>query len=421
MLKFKQIFAAATLRHSISTVCSTVINGALGILFYLLAARWLGVEQFGQVALAITVLTLVADIGNLGTDTGIIRFVGKYAATDLTKAKQFLKLGLETKLLMAVLMSLIGGLLAPEIAQRVFNKPSLSLPLTIALVGSGSAMVFSFATNALQGLQKYIIWGGLNIASNTFRLLLILGFFSIGLLNAQNTLLIYILVPLLGFLVGLMFLPRFTTATGEWKLKSEFFHYNKWIALLSLLAAISSRVDTFLVARFLSVSDLGLYGLASQLTMVFPQVVYAIAAVVAPKLASFTTTQQAASYLKKLQLFIVSLVLVSLAILPILLIVIPLILGRFYLPALVPFSYLYLANALFLLALPVHQAIFYYFAKPQVFILINSGNLVLVLLLGSWLIPVSGVVGAGQTMLLAALYNLLIPAGWVLWQFKHKQ
>ena len=95
----KSIFATATFRQSGITFTGTLINGVLGAVFYILVARFLGPASYGLLAVTITVLTLVADIGDLGTDTGLVRFVGKFINTDKLKAYRFLKLGLKVKLL----------------------------------------------------------------------------------------------------------------------------------------------------------------------------------------------------------------------------------------------------------------------------------------------------------------------------------
>ena len=98
------IFATSTLRQSAITFSGTVINGALGALFYILVARFLGPISFGLFSVAISVLTLIGDIGDLGTNTGLVRFVGKYLRRNPNKAKKFLKLGLEVKIAVSFLI-----------------------------------------------------------------------------------------------------------------------------------------------------------------------------------------------------------------------------------------------------------------------------------------------------------------------------
>jgi len=107
----KKISKTATFRQSGVTFAGTILNGALSAVFYILAARILGPASFGLLIVAIAALTLIADIGDLGTDTGLVRFVGKFAKNDLTKVKRFLKLGLEVKVAVLLIVLLLGWLL----------------------------------------------------------------------------------------------------------------------------------------------------------------------------------------------------------------------------------------------------------------------------------------------------------------------
>src|SRR3989344_830448 len=103
----------ATFRQSTITFGGTIANGLLGAAFYILAARALGPAAFGLLAIAISLLTLVSDIGDLGTDTGLVNFVGRFIASDLDKAKRFLKLGLKIKLTVWLVVLSLGIVLAP--------------------------------------------------------------------------------------------------------------------------------------------------------------------------------------------------------------------------------------------------------------------------------------------------------------------
>ena len=81
-----------TFKDTSITTVGTLINGFLGALFYIMLARYLGPTEFGIISLSILILTLIVDVADLGLDTGVVRFVGKYKRTQPEKAKKFLKL-----------------------------------------------------------------------------------------------------------------------------------------------------------------------------------------------------------------------------------------------------------------------------------------------------------------------------------------
>ena len=413
-----QILKTKTVKESSITTLATITNGILGVLFYILIARLLGPSVYGLFAVAIATLTLTSDIANLGTDTGLIRFIGKYHLTDKVKTLKFLKLGLEIKLLVWVLVLVLGWFFVPYLADIIFLKHELITPLRLSLIGVGGALLFSFATSSLQAFQKYRSWSALNIGSNTLRLLIILTLIYLGNLSLQSSLLTFILIPLIGFLVALLLLPRFLLVKNETSVSGEFFHYNKWVALFTLVAAISSRVDIFLVTRFLPVSQVGVYAVATQLTVVVPQLVFAIATVVAPKLASLQTHAQARLYLKKLWLLVLGLAGIGVLVIPVSSYLIPTLLGPSYIQSVDIFKLLFLSQLIFLISLPFHQAIFYYFAKPSVFVLISLIHLAIVGGLGWMLVLNMGVLGAAFAVLIGSISNFLIPAIWVLSKLK---
>ena len=98
LTKILSILSSATLRQSMITFSGTVINGVLGAVFYIVVASVVGPYVFGLMTIAITLLTLVADMANLGTDTGLVNFVGRNFVNQKLKAYKFLKLGLEIKI-----------------------------------------------------------------------------------------------------------------------------------------------------------------------------------------------------------------------------------------------------------------------------------------------------------------------------------
>jgi len=280
----KKIYKAATFRQSGVTFAGTILNGVLSAVFYILAARILGAASFGLLIVAIAALTLIADIGDLGTDTGLVRFIGKYVGKDITKVKRFLKLGLEIKVAVWLFVLLFGWLLAPYISSSIFSKPELTLPLRISFIGVGSYLLYSFIIHSLQGFQKFWAWGGFQVGASGLRVLVVLLLFAYSKLNLETTLAVYVSVPLLAFLVGLFLLPvNFFKVKKEGSVAREFFQYNKWVAAFTAVAALGARLDTFISARLLTSAEVGVYGVAHRLVAIVPQLVGALGTVMAPK------------------------------------------------------------------------------------------------------------------------------------------
>ncbi len=415
MEKFKKLVQTKTFSHSVITFSGTLINGILGTLFFILLARFLGPVNFGLVSVAILTLTLVADVADLGINSGLINFVSKHISENTEEAYRFMKLGLQVKFLVWIVVAVVGYFISGLVAHNFFLKPELEIPLKMAFVGVGGALLFSFVANSLQAFQKYSLWSILNISSNSFRLFLICLLGGLFYLDVETAITVYVVVPFLFFLIGLLFLPtKFLLVKNEDKVLKSFFNYNKWVGLSIFIAAISSRLDTFILTRLVNIREVGLYSVATQLASTVPQFVYALAIVVAPKLGSFVEKKQAATYLKKLQVVCLGLFLIGLLVIPVGGLLIPYFYGSFYMGSVTPFSFLMLSQLFFLLSVPAHQAIFYYFSKPRVFVVFSLCQLLLIGVLSWFLTKELGIVGASIAMLIGSIFNFLIPSLWVL-------
>lgn len=414
------IFKTATFKQSQITIAGTMVNGLLGAAFYILMARFLGPNDFGLLIVSVATLTLIADIVDFGTNTGLVRFVSANISANKEKAWRFLKLSLEVKLAVWVLVLIVGIILAPIVADKVFNKTELVFPLKLTMIGVGGALLFSFATASLQSFQKYLTWSIVNISTNFLRLVFIFILFFYGQLNLTSGFVTYLSLPFFGFSFALLFIPirKIFTVKNEFSIGKEFFSFNFWVALFTIIAAVSSRLDTFLIARFLPTREIGIYGAANQLVFVIPQIIGALGVVAAPKFAGFVNIKQMLEYFKKFQLMILGLGLLGLLAIPLSFYVIPLLYGASYAETVLPFIVLLLAMLVFLISVPVHSSIIYYFGKPQIFVWVGIGHLLIISLLGYLLILSYGVIGAAMTVLVGTTFNLLVPLGWFLWRIK---
>lgn len=420
-MKILEILKTKTIIHSSITLTGTVVNGILGILFYILVARFLGPVEFGVLMICIAAITMISDIADLGTDTGLIRFVGKHLSSDKNTALKFMKLGLKIKLIVGVGIIVVGWMLVPFISNYFFEKPELILPLRLSLFGVLGALLFSFTTHTIQAMQKFVTWSVLNICMNGLRLFVVIILVMQSILQIDNVLITYVTIPFLGFFVGLLFLPNFFVVKNEDSIAGEFFRYNRWIAVFTIMAAVSSKLDTFISGRLLSLEQVGIYSAASQVTSVVPQMIFALATVVAPKLASFNSDLEAKKYLKKLQLFVIGLSVAGILLIPVGAYLLPLFFGSAYQQSVTPFIVLFLAQLIFLVSLPAHQAVFYYFAYPKLFVWVALGNLLIISILGWILISNYGIIGAAVTVLIGNIFNLLVPGIWVLMKFSKKE
>lgn len=414
-MKIKNILSTQTFKHSFISFGGTLATGLLGLVFYVFAARQLGKADYGVFSLSVTTMALISSIANFGIDTGILRFVSESNKSNPTRAFRFLKLALEAKLVTWFILLFLGWIFMPFIVQTFFGKAELVMPFRVALFGVGGMLLSSFSLSALQAYSKFGWWSVLNVFSNLVRLGLIVFLFASGTLATISSLWIYGGVLFLLFFVCLLFLPNFWSVRNEYSVWGEFVKFNKWVALFTAIAAVGSRLDTYIGARYLSLSEVGTYAVGVSLVSFVTQIVLALGSVVAPKLTTIKDKKSAILYLKKLQLFVLVLGVLGLAVgIPLGAIFIPLIYGSQYINSVLPFSILLVGQAIFLLSVPIHMAVLYYFSHPKLFVYITLSRMLMTLVLGLILIPQYGAVGASITALIGNITDLLIPGIWVI-------
>lgn len=416
----KSIIKTTTFKQSSITTVGTILNGLLGALFYVVLARILGPIEFGLLTISIVTLTLLSDIADIGTNTGLIRFVSHHLVFDREEAFKFLKLSLEIKLVVWGIAFVLIYILAPLVASQIFHKHELIVPLRLVSIGVGGALLFSFATSSMQAFQKYYLWSGINILTNFLRLIMIffLGYFL--KLNVENSLLIYIILPFFGFFITLFVLPakKILSQKGEKGLAKELFKYNMPVAVFTIISAFSSRLDTYLTASLLNTREVGIYGAANQLVQAMPQLISAIGLVIAPKFASFQNKSEMLVYFKKTQFMVIGISILGILAIPVISYFIPIIYGSAYKEAVIPFIFVFLGMLVFLLSIPVHNVIMFYFSRPDIFIWVALGNLTIIGGLGYIMISNYGIIGAAITVLLGMIFNLTYPLIWLLIKLK---
>lgn len=408
-------FAKLTATNYSVVLVGTIFNGALGLVFYSLAGRLLGPGEFGLLFITISFLTLTTDLIDLGTNSSVIKFVPSLVRNNPLQAYRFIKLGFKIKLLAWGVTALLS-ILSPLFARHLFAKPELSRLIQLALLGGGGALLFAFSSSILQALQRFRLWSLLNISSNFFRVLALLLLFFLGWLNLTNSLIIYLVIPFIGFIASLFIIPtlKIGQVKNDLSVLRSLYSFGGSVAVFTLIAAVSSKLDSFLVARLLSNNEVGIYAAANQLVMGIPQVASAVGVVLSPRFASFASLPTMLGYFRKAQLLVLGIGLASLLVLPFSGTILTFFYGSVYLPAVVPFIILWISMLVFLISIPVHTAVIYYFGNSKLFVWLSFLHLGIIAILGPQLIVQYGASGAAATVLIGVITNLLLPLVWFL-------
>lgn len=395
-----------TFRQSAVTTLSTFTSAGLGAVFYLLLARLLGATDYGLFSLAQTALILTVTVADAGMTQGLVRFAG------LT---QFASLALRIKLIVGLLCWLVFTMAAAPLAQHVFRQPHLAPLLPVIGFGIGCYLLATFSLSLAQARQKFWLWGGLQVGPNLLRLVLLAIVFFVWRLDALSALYIFSFASLFTFFISWPWLDTqiFFTSPSVSDTR-QFWHFNKWTALFSILSSFAARIDIFLTGRYATLTDVGAYSLSVTMVTFLPQLAAAIGTVTAPKFARFTDVASARRYLFKSTLFLFSISLVvALLMIPVALAVIHFA-GPAYTPSFIPFLILLLSLIIFMAGNPLRDFLLYFLHRPRFFVWANLAQGLTLLILGRFFVPAWGIIGTALAVLVGHILLATICLGYYL-------
>ena len=138
-----------------SSMMIQILGSILGFAVSVIIARMLGAEGSGVYYLALSVATIAATVGRVGFDNTVVRFIASHASVQEWGAvRQVYRTAMKAVAMASLLISIVLFSGAEWIANALFNKPYMELPLRLVSV---SVLPLSFAmiqAESLRGLKN---------------------------------------------------------------------------------------------------------------------------------------------------------------------------------------------------------------------------------------------------------------------------
>ncbi|WP_457651199.1 flippase [Rhodocaloribacter sp.] len=255
-----------------------------------LLARFLGPESFGLYAIGWTLLNMVGLVAVLGLDSGVIYYGARYWRTDTARFKGTLLQSLGLALASGLCIGGVLILLAPWLAEDVFQKPALTgvfrwfAPAFMFLPGMRVAA-------AATRISKRMLPGVVSEDVTPFvtNLLLIVVFYWMGwqLMGAVTAAVISFGM---GLLVGVFYVHKLYPQVFSQRTKAHFrvkvlLAFSLPTLLANAFTFISVRIDRLLVGGLRSAAETGLYQTATQSAILFGIVVGSFSTIFMPMIA----------------------------------------------------------------------------------------------------------------------------------------
>ena len=252
----KGVFASSVL----SIMASWIIKG-LGLISTVILARLLTPEDFGSVAICMLVIYFFNLLSTTGTRAYIL------SLTEVTP--QDINSAWTLDLLAKSAISLLVVFLSPFIA-GYFNNEALGLPIAVCALIPLISGAENPRLNLLRRSLEYTIIFRINVTAKvvSFIVTIALAFYLksywaliIGSITSVS------IIMLLGYYLY-PYKPTFDTSkfSVQWK-------FSKWIFFKAFIGYARARSDTFILAKFFSLSDVGFFNIAKELgLLVYEQV-----------------------------------------------------------------------------------------------------------------------------------------------------
>ncbi|MBA3646961.1 MAG: flippase [Chitinophagales bacterium] len=253
-------------KGGISAFTARIIGMGFSWLFAIIIARGYGAAGSGLYNLSQSLMNFMASITKMGSDTLMTRYGAQYAAKkQFGWIKDLYNKSMLVSVPLAIFFSGLLFFLAPWIATKVFDKsdPTVTLAFRIAAFSLLPVTVFNISNGGLRGLKQIRIYSLLQNVSNFFFGCIIITIFLFITRDIYAPVITYVsFITITGVLAFYFFLKysRYSTTQVE---KGLDFNEKFWIGVSLFIASFASLVrgysDTFVLGRYATIEDVGIY------------------------------------------------------------------------------------------------------------------------------------------------------------------
>ncbi len=280
------------LRGGFSTFGIRLVGMACNWLFAVMVARATGATGTGVYNAVQTLLNFSSSLAKLGSDTLMTRFgVEYFVQKQWGNLKDLFNKSLWVSVPLSLLLSALLFFEADVLAARVFDKPALETAFRLGAFALLPLTVFQIATGGIRGLKRIPQYAFLHNVSNFLFGILILG--GIWLFTQRRDPLVpvvtYVTFICLTSLLSIYWYILYSRYTQVRSAKGIAFREKFWIGISLFVASLASLIrgyaDTFILMRYATIEEVGIYRVAFKVATVTRIALVAMLIPAAPKFA----------------------------------------------------------------------------------------------------------------------------------------
>lgn len=292
----------------------SILSRGISLVLFLLIARTLGPEGYGIYSLITVSILFLVSFFDFGMENIAVRFSGRYhdERESIFGVYCLSKAGISIVLILVIL-------LFPDVFSKLLNKPMAQKYLLIIFIGFVLESYRSIIATYYQSIEKYFLRGINNVGTFLLRLVTIF----ILLQFSDNIEMISLVFAVCSLPVVLFFIYKFISffrvllrSKIEKSILLEIAAYSKWTFLAAIAIQLMSRLDFYVVTRFSSFEQVGLYHSASQLVSFFSFIPFVFGTVFLPKASKYNDSGEMRHILKSMILAGIPITILVIGIIP---------------------------------------------------------------------------------------------------------
>ncbi len=259
------------LSSSVLIVVGVVVASVGRLIERMLVARWFSPQLYGEMTIALAVMTIGATVSLVGLNDGIPRFVSRY--DDDRDVRGVWLFGLGFSLLVSVVVSLVLYLNIDRITVALFETSTATDLLRLFVLTIPVSVGVTVGVSALRGMEntRYKLYTK-DLLYPCLRILLLVALVAGGF-DLASVGYAYLAATLCTLVVVYLLSNRLVSLVGPVRTHTrELLSYSAPLIVTMVLSILLTRMDTIMLAEFRTSNEVGVYNaaypLANSLLMV---------------------------------------------------------------------------------------------------------------------------------------------------------
>jgi len=404
----KKIISKSLFKQALIVFSGRVGAAGFGYIIILIVARILGPEQFGLYSFFVVLTILGSSLIGEAFAHAIVRNHVLYTKDKSKNASTVLVNALTIRVFAGMPVIIAGILFGNMIALTIFSDPQYAIPITLGCIGSFAMALWTFSLTTLQATESFTAHALLTPLVNLLRIMSIPILLSMGLFTLEAIIGVYVGSYLLCAVIAIWFL-RHRLHGGKaslFEIKSQL-SFSKWMALAIICQLLQTHLAIPILGYYSTKFAVGIFSAAATLLIVVDHITTAILTVQYPKVAKLDDLNSQISFVKQTLLFSLLIVLFLSPGLFIIEPIIHLLYGQEYVGSTPVFQILFIGLLSALISQPLNLLFLarnksHYWSTMAIF------SLLIWFIVGYFLIPKHGAVGAAWTTTIARFSNTVM-------------